>query len=199
MKTRSLLAIFLLSCFVLSAQEASNEKGKNHDYFVGGNLFFNTNDGSGNAFTSLIRTVPFITPLGGSRNTILGVSPYVAKQHNDQWAYGAGLDFSLNRISGLTSLIDNEIISSTQTTMGYSAYFFTRYTIANEQKLKVFIQPAIGVSRISRNIEFEDSPFSAPADLYTTNVFFSTSLGLQYNISNRFRLLANLGDFTALL
>ena len=198
MKFRLLLFILSLSSYTLSAQE-SNETSNENKYFVGGSFFFNTNDGGGNTFTYQLRNLPFITPLGGTRNTVFSVSPYIAKQHNEQWAYGVGIDFSLNRVSGITSLINNEIITSNLTRTGYSFYTFARYTSSNDHKLKFYIQPSLGINRINSNTEYEDSSISDSPGLNTTQGFLTTGFGLQYNVTDRFRLLANLGDFSAVL
>lgn len=193
-----LFALVFISSFLM-AQESDIENSRKQ-IFLGGSINFNTNNGGSPLFITSLPASLSTLQITGSRTTNFSISPYIGGVQNEHWDFGIGFGISVNKTTDLATgnVLSSQILFFDQTTSGFSFYTFGRYKLNPNNKVKFFLQPNIGVGLTSRSIDFQDNSTQANDDNYA-QANIGVSAGILYEVNSRFRLLANLGNFSALI
>lgn len=195
MKINLILTFLITLCGSLSAQELQDSAQIDKKYFIGGSLSFSNSSGNNESGYYSISNSGFSRVyFGGSEYSNFAFSPYLGNQVSKNWAFGVGFNYLYSKRTGLSSSVSFQNFDYNQVRKTSNLFIFSRYSSSNI--LSVFTEPTLSVGWVNRSIDIINSNIEAPNDINTVEGLFSTRFGLQYNLNQRFRILAYLGDFT---
>ena len=190
---KKLILTFFLSTFFIIVQAQESDKSSN--YFIGGSMNFviqnNTYPPFGIYTISGVGGI-FSNSTDDTKNTGLGIYPYIGKSLSPKLSIGLQIDFQTRSykaldvsVFGQPGNVDYER-KSNQIGIG----LFLRNTINPEQKISVFIQPYIAYNNISED-EFIDSGLSEEEQ--SNYIEIGLGGGLLYNFNEKLRANLRIG------
>ncbi|MFM2269340.1 MAG: hypothetical protein RL757_2781 [Bacteroidota bacterium] len=127
-----------------------------------------------------------------SVTNLLFLNSYIGKSWNENWIIGGQLGYNLQQQKGTTyDQNSSNIISFNNLTQTVSLGAFARYIINPKQTFGVFVEPKLIVERESTKTMRGGNTSS---NLPEIKINAAVTLGIQYNLTPKYRLLARVGD-----
>lgn len=193
---------YTLIIFLLAFQLNGQDEGQNNlNKFIGGQFSISNQDGayplSAISFSPILGGTSILYSNASDISTFsTSFSPYYGIQLNDQWSIGGNINIGYQKYSNgnITVIGTTEPTTLTRKSTVYGLGVFARYALTHNPRANFFIQPFAEYTRIDETEEVENLSSAE------RNVWFletGVSLGLLYNINDRFRLTGQFGGLNA--
>ncbi len=127
-----------------------------------------------------------------SKNTVLSLSPYLAKEVNANWLVGIQLNYRLDNYTAEDAFSFGQPSPTdfNRKTNSFGFGLFSRYTLNPEQRFHFFLQPFLGYNLLSEDTKNNDVLVQEE----TANYFEAgVGLGFLYPINSKFRATLRTG------
>lgn len=175
--------LFLFSTTILVAQDHQpNPK----NWIVGSSFSIFSSQSKTEGETTFL-TGPFEPIDESAQNFQLAFLPYFGKQVHPNWILGVQLRYIIERFSGETlngangTLFENNLNGN-----GYGLGIFSRYIFNPNNKFQVFLNPTLFYQY---DLTRQDPNESLVFRLTRNTIQLETNIGVQFQVSNTFRLL----------
>lgn len=192
MKLNLLAVTILLSSHMMSAQESTPAT----NWIAGGSVSFSLQQNA--QPTSLISFIGQVRIISSStsdiHNTYFSFTPYVGKEMSANWILGLQLQYTMSRYTAYGVSTDflgqQDTFDVKQNENAYTIGLFGRYMFNPAHKFVFFLQPYTNYSFVDE-VQWSDDVITDGLDSYAIGL--GTSVGVLYNISDRWRLTSRIG------
>ena len=190
------LTLLSFACLVaLNIAQAQETTDLSRNLVLGGTFGLSIQENNNNPIlTSTVINGSFVRLPIETKRSNFSLNPYLGSEVSDHWILGGRGTFALNTIhyTNIRRFIAGilELVEQDRRMTSFGIGVFGRYTVNPDQKLSIYIQNAfdyiIGTERIEeRGIEVGKEKY--------TSFELSAIPGVNWKVSDRFSLLANLG------